>query len=146
MDNTWLKLYRRAKDHPVFFDDTAWKVWTWILMSVDYETGEMTLGRFVASQELRMKPNTFRHVMDRLKGKYELIETENNHSHTKLRVKNWAKYQTSTVVDNLFTTPQATPEMTPQVETVATPQGDMEKIPSNEHYQELFVEETPQAN
>ena len=54
MSDTWIKLYRKAMDHPVFFDETAWRVWTWILMSVDYETGEMDIGRFVASQDLKM--------------------------------------------------------------------------------------------
>src|SRR2546423_1066645 len=64
MHDTWIKLYRKAMEHPVFFDETAWRVWTWILMSVDYETGEMELGRFVASRDLRMNPNTFKSVID----------------------------------------------------------------------------------
>jgi len=30
MPDTWIKLYRKAMDHPVFFDDTAWRNEVWI--------------------------------------------------------------------------------------------------------------------
>jgi hypothetical protein len=138
MDNTWIKLYRKAMEHPVFRDDSAWRVWTWILMSVDYETGEMTLGRFVASDCLGINPNTFKSILDRLRKKYDLIETTNKYSHTTLKVKNWSKYQTSspTVVDNSEVTPQRSyvdnsepsPQLSPQDENEITALEEEEPI------------------
>lgn len=146
MTETWIKLYRKAMEHPVFRDESAWRVWTWILLSVNYETGEMTFGRFKTSEALNISPSKFRHIIDRLRSKYDLIETTNQHSHTKLTVKNWHKYQaqSDSIVDNLELGPEVRPQERPQAENDIRPQDIIEKIPQQEQEQDNTLDTRPQ--
>ena len=105
MNNGWIKLYRKSKDHPLMKDFTAWGVFTWILLSVDKDTGEVTTGRFWVSQELGINPSTFYKALRRLEKKYMVVTLISNNKNTTIRVLNWDKYQqkkeTVTQVDNI---------------------------------------------
>jgi hypothetical protein len=145
MDSTWIKLYRKAAKHDVFFDESAWRVWTWILMSVNYETGEMELGRYTASDSLRMNPNTFKSVIDRLRKKYNLIETTNKHTHTLLHIKNWHKYQAhpDSIVDNEEVTPGVDMGISIEMSPPPSPQGDNANISAQQEKRHSILLSSP---
>lgn len=105
MDNTWVKLYRKLGTHPIMADAKALQVFIWILCRVDYKTGSMTTGRFIASQVLDMNPNTFKDVLKRLEDQHQIITTKSTNRFTVIQVRKWDKYQGPT--------PQRTPQATP---------------------------------
>lgn len=93
MDNTWIKLYRKAKENDIIKDATAWQLFSWILMSVDRKTGKYTTGRFLLSEALGIKPSTVQKVLKRLEKKYNLVSLSSNNKFTEISVRNWEKYQ-----------------------------------------------------
>lgn len=93
MNNTWIKLYRKSKENPLMRDFTAWGIFSWILLSVDRKTAEMTIGRFWASEYFQMNPSTFYKALKRLEQKYKVIKLFSNNRLTTVQVQNWAKYQ-----------------------------------------------------
>jgi len=92
-NNTWIKLYRKVVEHEVFHDETAFRVFIWILCTVDYKTGTKRSGRFWASSILDIKPITYYYILKRLEKKYDLITQESNNRYTTITVKNWKNYQ-----------------------------------------------------
>jgi len=93
MNNGWIKLYRKSKDNPLMRDANAWMIFSWIMLTVDRRSGEMTLGRFWASEYFGMNPNTFYSVLKRLENKFKVTTHSSNNKFTTIRVLNWAKYQ-----------------------------------------------------
>ena len=77
-DKSWIKLYRKLLDSPIFENEKALKVWIWCLVKathtereqlvgkqmVHLEKGQFVTGRKKASEELKMKERT---VYDYLK-------------------------------------------------------------------------------
>lgn len=104
----WIKLHRIIRDHDIFKDESAFRVFMWILCSVKYETGEMTSGRFWASEILGINPNTYYAILKRLDKKYDLITLSSNNKNTTILVNNWLKYQRddNTSDNNKITTKQ----------------------------------------
>lgn len=93
-DTTWIKLYRKIKDHEIISDPTALQIFVWILITVNYKTGKMTSSRSVASQELKIKPRTFHKALtERLQQKYNLVTLSSDNKKTIISVNNWNKYQ-----------------------------------------------------
>lgn len=93
MNEGWIKLYRKSKDHPLMRDLTAWGIFSWILLTVDRGTGEMTLGRFWASEYFKMNPSTFYKALRRLEKKYKVVTLTSNNKYTTVKLLNWTKYQ-----------------------------------------------------
>ncbi len=93
MNNTFVKLFRKLKDHEIMRDSTATHIFIWILISVDYKTGTMISGRFWASSLLGVNPNTYHKALQRLEKKYDLVTLSSNNKNTVILVKNWHKYQ-----------------------------------------------------
>jgi len=94
MDNTWIKLYRKTLHNGIIQKDpTAYILFSVILLSVDRETGEMETGRFQLSHLANIKPNTIYKILSRLSKKWQMVTLESNNKYTKIKVKNWAKYQ-----------------------------------------------------
>lgn len=94
MENqTWIKLFRKIVDHDIFNDESAFKVFMWILCSCDYKTGTMKSGRFWASQRLGVNPITYYKILKRLEKKYDLVTLESNNKNTTILVKKWSLYQ-----------------------------------------------------
>lgn len=89
----WIKLYRKSKNNSLMTDFTAWGIFSWIMLSVDRATGEMTIGRFWASQYFSIPPATFYSALKRLEKKYKVISLRSNNKMTTVRVLSWAKYQ-----------------------------------------------------
>ena len=92
MDNSWVKLYRKAADNDVIFDDKALRIFFWLLTQVDKKTGKITVGRFQASQRLRLNSNTFYKALKRLEKKYKIVTLNSNNKFTEISLLNWAKY------------------------------------------------------
>lgn len=77
-DKSWIKLYRKLLESPIFENEKALKVWIWCLVKathkereqlvgkqiVHLEKGQFVTGRKKASEELKMKERT---VYDYLK-------------------------------------------------------------------------------
>ena len=94
--NGWIKLHRQLRNHPIMRDPTAFQIFIWILISVDYKTGKMISGRFWASDELKIKPRTFHKALtERLRDRYDLVTLSSDNKNTVISVKNWDKYQHS---------------------------------------------------
>lgn len=106
MNNTWIKLYRKVIENEVFHDESAFRVFMWILCSCDYKTGKMISGRFWASEILRMKPITYYRVLKRLEKKHDLVTLSSNNKNTIISVNKWHLYQqdSNNKVNNKVTT------------------------------------------
>lgn len=92
-NETWIKLYRKTNYNGIMRDLSAWAVFSWLLINVDYETGKRTMGRFQISDELGIKPNTLYKVLHRLEKKWGVIQLTSQKTYTEVLVVNWAKYQ-----------------------------------------------------
>lgn len=108
VDNTWIKLYRKIIDSDVFYDEKAFQLLVWLLVSVDYQTGSIKVGRFWLADILKSNPNTIRDVIKRLDKKYKIITTSHTNKYTEITLLNWSKYQA-----RIFPTPQDDTNKTP---------------------------------
>lgn len=107
MDDGWVKLWRKSKESEIFLQDpTAWRVFEYLLMSVNYKTGIYTSGRDRDAKYIRIKPTTFYQALKRLEKKWFSIDTSSNNRFTTISIVNWSKYQHSsnTPNDNRMTT------------------------------------------
>lgn len=106
MNATYIKLFRKLKEHEIMRDSTSFHIFIWILMSVDYKSGKMISGRFWASSLLGINPNTYHKALQRLEKKYDLVTLSSNNKNTTVIVKNWSKYQSddNTISNNKVTT------------------------------------------
>lgn len=93
MNNGWIKLHRKVQDNELWKDQNAWRVFQWILMNVDYQTGKGTFGRKQMAQGTGLKENTVYKVTTRLQTKYQVLSKQSNNHFTEISVINWAKYQ-----------------------------------------------------
>lgn len=103
MDKTWIKLYRRAKDHDIMTDPTAWTLFCWLLMSVNRDTGSMKVGRYMLAEALKMKPGTIYDALSRLEDKYKLVKLTTDKATIKFTVvtiQKWHFYQGGNISDN----------------------------------------------
>lgn len=97
-NNTWVKLYRKIQNNNILSDGPALQIFIWALTKVNKDTGEMTTGRFLGAEQLKLKPSTFYKAVLRLKQNYKVIDTTSNNRMTTIRVLNWDKYQSSSSV------------------------------------------------
>lgn len=107
MNDGWVKLWRKSKDSEIFLQDpTAWRVFEYLLMSVDYSTGKYTSGRNRDAMYLRIKPTTFYQALKRLEKKWLSIDIKSNNKYSTISIVNWHKYQRpdDTSNDNKMTT------------------------------------------
>lgn len=96
MDKTWIKLYRKSRDNPLMKDMRSWMIFCWILLSVDRETGKMTIGRKWASNYFEMPESTFYDNIKRLEKRYKVVTLATGPvtgKFTIITVINWHLYQ-----------------------------------------------------
>jgi len=98
----WIKIHRKIVDSDIFTDDLAFKVFMWILCTVDVKSGTKKSGRFWASEILGIKPTTYYQVLKRLEKKYQLISLKSDNKMTTILVNKWNEYQKTN--DNKMTT------------------------------------------
>ena len=101
MNNTWIKLYRKIIEHDVFRDESAFRVFMWILCSVDYKTGSMRSGRFWASELLGIKAPTYQKILKRLEEKYNLVSLKSSNKFTIILVNKWKEYQSDDITPSI---------------------------------------------
>lgn len=105
-DKSWIKLYRKILESPIFENEKALKVWIWCLVKathkereqlvgkqiVHLEKGQFVTGRKKASDELKMKDRT---VYDYFKLLEELhmISINSNNKFSIVTVEKWEDYQ-----------------------------------------------------
>ena len=65
----------------------------WLLMNVDYETGEGIFGRNQIVKGTGLNSSTVYKVTSRLQTKYQVLSKQSNNHFTQISVLNWAKYQ-----------------------------------------------------
>lgn len=106
MNNGWIKLHRKVQESPIWQDQNAWRVFQWILLNVDFETGVGTFGKKQISEGTGIKLGTIYKVVTRLQKKYSVLSTKSSQSYTQISVLNWAKYQHSS--DEVVSTVQET--------------------------------------
>lgn len=74
-------------------DTTCCHILLYLFTGVDKTTGDLRLGRFSASKELNLNPNTFYKALKRLEKKYKMVTLSSNNQYTTVSLLNWAKYQ-----------------------------------------------------
>lgn len=103
----WISLHRKLLDSAVFQNADLLKVWIWCLLKathkdyemmvglqvVELEPGQFVTGRNKGSDELNLKPSTFRDYLKTLE-KMGMIELNPDNKKTLITVANWDKYQT----------------------------------------------------
>ena len=105
MENGWIKLHRKTLANGILRDQTAWVIFSWLLLKVDRKTGKKTVGRFWASGELGMKPTTFYQGLKRLEKKWKVLTLNADNEKTEVSLINWHKYQSNDKAnDNQMTT------------------------------------------
>lgn len=89
----WIKFWRKLLDNEVFHDPNAYKVFTYLLLTVDKKTGMKKTARSWAAPELRMNGNTFYKALKRLETKYKIITILVTPKYSIISLINWKKYQ-----------------------------------------------------
>ena len=89
----WIKIHKRLREHEILKDDTAYKLFTVILMYVKTNTGKYTAGRFQLGEMAKMKPITAYKALKRLEKKWKMVTLVSNNQYTEITVLNWGKYQ-----------------------------------------------------
>jgi hypothetical protein len=106
----YVSLWRKSINSRVFKNEGLWKVWTWCLMKANHEEkwislktgkgvievfvkpGQFVFGRYSASAELAMNPNTTWKRMQKLKN-LQNINIESNSQYSIITIVNWDTYQ-----------------------------------------------------
>jgi hypothetical protein len=110
MAGDWFKLYRAIVDSRVFHSEGLLKVWVWCLSKASYrkrwvtiqvgigttevelQPGQFIYGRASSAKELRMKPETVRTRMEKLKTMQNLTMQPTT-NYTLVTICNWSSYQ-----------------------------------------------------
>lgn len=119
-DISYIKLFRKLLNSPIFENEKALKVWIWCLLKathkereqlvgktiVHLEKGQFVTGRKKASEELKMKERT---VYDyfKLLEQLQMISIKSNNKFSIVTVKKWEDYQVEELkINNKTTTTQ----------------------------------------
>jgi hypothetical protein len=89
----WIKLHRKLIENEIVHDDTAYKLFTILLLLVDRRTGKYRAGRFQLSEITGIKPGTLYDALARLEKKYKMATLETNNKYTTISIVNWNQYQ-----------------------------------------------------
>jgi len=106
MDSTFVKLYRKSLDSPVFQSAKLWQVWSYCLMRANHKAtkilfndkeitlqpGQFITGRFEGSKTCRMKPSTFRNQLTKLK-QMKCLDIKSDNKKSIITLVNWTHYQ-----------------------------------------------------
>ncbi len=107
MENeTWIKLYRKLMDSPIFENEKALKIWLWCLLKathkereqlvgqqiVNLKKGQFIFGREKASDELKMTESTvYKYI--KLLEKLQMISIKSNNKFSVISIEKWENYQ-----------------------------------------------------
>lgn len=105
-DKSWIKLYRKILESPIFENEKALKVWIWCLVKathkereqlvgkqiVHLEKGQFVTGRKKASKELKIKDRTVYDYFKLLEDLH-MISINSNNKFSIVTVEKWEDYQ-----------------------------------------------------
>lgn len=110
-DKGWIKLHRKLLDNDIWrFDQTAWRVFEYFLLSVDHKTGFCKTKIRAIAEFLEIAPSTIYDATRRLQAS-GMIEIITDNKKTTISICNWEKYQVSTdikPITNRYQTDNAT--------------------------------------
>lgn len=99
----WIKLHRKILESEIWHDQTALRVFIWLLLTVNHKTGKLKLGRKWASDACDLKEMTFYKALKRLEKKFKivnLVTSKMTIKYTEATVQNWQKYQSGNNLGN----------------------------------------------
>jgi len=100
---TYVKLYRKIVENEFLANDnTAFVLFIKILLRVNWQTGEMTTGRYKLGQMSNLKPITAYKALKRLENAkmVSLVTAKGTNKYTVVKVLNWQKYQSDNSTGN----------------------------------------------
>ncbi|MEO0304704.1 MAG: hypothetical protein ABIM64_05530 [candidate division WOR-3 bacterium] len=106
MEKSWIKLYRKLLDDPIFANEKGLKIWIWCLLKAAHKKKEILVGRqkiminkgefifgsIAAKEELKMPIATIWFWLNFLE-RNENVETKRTNKFSIIKIKNWEKYQ-----------------------------------------------------
>ena len=112
-DKSYIKLFRKLLNSPIFENEKALKIWIWCLLKathkerlqlvgqqeVNLEKGQFVFGRKKASEELRMTESTIYKYIKLLE-KLRMINVKSNNKFSVVTVEKWEEYQIEELKDN----------------------------------------------
>lgn len=89
----WIKLHRKLLDNKIYNEDpTSWRIFEYLLLMVDKDTGKYDCGRFQLSERLKIKPSTVRDALYRLQ-KAKMVDIKSNNKFSEVYICKWKDYQ-----------------------------------------------------
>ena len=112
-DKSYIKLFRKLLNSPIFENEKALKIWIWCLLKathkerlllvgqqeVNLEKGQFVFGRKKASEELKMSESTIYKYIKLLE-KLQMISINSNNKFSVITVEKWEEYQIEELKDN----------------------------------------------
>lgn len=96
MRNGWIKLHSKVVENDIWrYDQTAWHIFEYLLMSCDYKTGKVNKAHSTMSEFLGIPKSTLSKALDRLESA-SMVNRKRNTFYTTYSICNWRKYQTTT--------------------------------------------------
>lgn len=114
MENTsYIKLFRKLLNSPIFENEKALKIWIWCLLKATYKEriqlvgqtevklkkGQFVFGRKKAAEELQMTESTIYKYIKLLE-KLQMINVNSNNKFSVVTVEKWEDYQVEELKDN----------------------------------------------
>ena len=112
-DKSYIKLFRKLLNSPIFENEKALKIWIWCLLKathkerlqlvgqqeVTLQKGQFVFGRKKASEELKMSESTIYKYIKLLE-KLQMISVNSNNKFSVVTVEKWEEYQVEELKDN----------------------------------------------
>ena len=112
-DKSYIKLFRKLLNSPIFENEKALKIWIWCLLKathkerlqlvgqqeVTLQKGQFVFGRKRASEELKMSESTIYKYIKLLE-KLQMISVNSNNKFSVVTVEKWEEYQIEELKDN----------------------------------------------
>ena len=112
-DKSYIKLFRKLLNSPIFENEKALKIWIWCLLKathkerlqlvgqqeVNLQKGQFVFGRKKASEELKMSESTIYKYIKLLE-KLQMISVNSNNKFSVITVEKWEEYQVEELKDN----------------------------------------------
>ena len=112
-DKSYIKLFRKLLNSPIFENEKALKIWIWCLLKathkervqlvgqqeVTLQKGQFIFGRKKASEELKMTESTIYKYIKLLE-KLQMISVNSNNKFSIVTVEKWEEYQIEELKDN----------------------------------------------
>ena len=112
-DKSYIKLFRKLLNSPIFENEKALKIWIWCLLrathkerlqlvgqqEIKLQKGQFVFGRKKASEELKMTESTIYKYIKLLE-KLQMISINSNNKFSVITVERWEEYQVGELKDN----------------------------------------------